>query len=382
MRRLTVAIWLLLASLCQAEWTERYVTVAGAGAHDGTAGNEWTLAEAAAVDHTGPIRINILKGTHALGASDLTFADTGTTSAIIWWRGYDTTIGDIDADNSLTKPAVTFTTGRFIVSGNLQWFSNLNISGAQVTASSGQVTASGADLNFIRCRVEDTAANANGNAWRMAGVRNTLFGCWGKATSSANVYLPTTTNAYFNGCHAEGGSNGFQLNGASGKVVNCVADSPAADGINVSGSDTQIEHCSIYNATGDGIEVDSATEKTTVSNTIIYLWSGSAINGSAGSTGNVMLFNNAYMDDDADTVLTNILESQQWGAVTEVSAPFTNAGSDDFSLVSGALSKGTGFPGAFENESFTGYPDRGAVQREETAASVGNINPFSNPAIR
>lgn len=73
-------------------WTERYVTVAGAGAHDGTSeGNAWTLAEAIAAAAAGQ-RVNVKAGTHTV-ASDRTFGTAGTDASAIWWRGYNSEIG-------------------------------------------------------------------------------------------------------------------------------------------------------------------------------------------------------------------------------------------------------------------------------------------------
>src|SRR5688572_31804779 len=100
-------------------WTERYVSVAGGGAHDGTSeADAWTLADAIAAYGTGQ-RINVKAGTYANTTTGRTFATAGTTTAPIWWRGYNTTIGDLDdvVDGAASGPQITFTTGLMTISG-------------------------------------------------------------------------------------------------------------------------------------------------------------------------------------------------------------------------------------------------------------------------
>src|SRR3954469_22755033 len=98
-------------------WTERYVRSDAAGSGDGTTNTNsggtgaFTLAEAIthSTTNTG-IRYNVKAGTFANTTTSRTFSGAGTTTAPNWWRGFNATIGDIDTDNTLTKPAWTFTT--------------------------------------------------------------------------------------------------------------------------------------------------------------------------------------------------------------------------------------------------------------------------------
>lgn len=379
---LALLIW-IPASVSLAAWTERYVDASAAGGGDGTttatsgANGAWTLAEAATAASTSSgMRVNIKAGTYANTTTSLTFSDTdAVATAPIWFRGYNTTPGDIDSDNTLTKPAITFTTGQLVISADFQWFSNLNISGA-CTTSGGQVSVSsgGGDCRFRRIRVENTAANANSRAMTFAGSRCRLVGGWLKATSSAPVlYLPAV-QANVLGCVIEGGSNGVTIVNTAVVIAHCVIDSPAADGINCDSSGLVVVNNSIYNAGGDAIEVTVGTVSSLIANNIIDTWAGYAINSSGAVSANISLVNNAYRGTGSGT-LNQVYESENWGSVTESDIPFTNAGSDDFTLKSTASSKGTAFPGAFENESYTGYLDRGAVQRQEAGANT--IDPLT-----
>jgi len=379
---LTLLIW-IPASISLAAWTERYVDASAAGGGDGTttatsgANGAWTLAEAATASNTSSgMRVNIKAGTYSLTTTSITFSDTdAVATAPIWFRGYNTTPGDIDSDNTLTKPAITFTTGQFVISSDFQWFANLNISGACTTAN-GQVsvTSGGADCRFRCIRVENTAANANSRAITLAGPRSRVVGGWFKATSSAAASHISNVQVNLLGCVLEGGSNGVTIVNTAVVIAHCVIDSPAADGINCDSSGLVVTNNSIYNAGGDAIEVTSGTASSLIANNIIDTWAGYAINSSGAVSVNISLVNNAYRGTGSGT-LNQIYESENWGSVTESAIPFTNAGSDDFTLKSTASSKGTGFPGAFENESYTGYLDRGAVQRQEAGANV--IDPLT-----
>ncbi len=383
MKYLLALLFWIPASISLAAWTERYVDAAAAGGGDGTttatsgANGAWTLAEAATAANTaGGMRVNIKAGTYANTTNSRTFADTdGLATAPIWFRGYNTTPGDIDSNNALTKPVITFTTGQFGITADFQWFSNLDISGA-CTTSGGQVNVSsgGADCKLWRVRSENTAANSNSRGATIGGARTRVYGGWFKATSSAAAFYLGAANCKAFGCVTEGGSVGMTVTGGGNSVVDCVIDSPGGDGINCDSSGFDLSNNSIYNAGGDGIEVSGASTGGAILNNIIDTWSGYAVNASTSSNCNIDLINNAYRGTGSGT-LNQIYESENWGSVTESAIPFTNAGSDDFTLKSTAGSKGTGFPGAFENESYTGYLDRGAVQRQEAGANV--IDPLT-----
>jgi len=73
--------------------TEKYVTVAGGGLHDGTSeANAWTFDEAIAGVSAGD-RVNVKAGTHPCSTSTTT---GGTNTDQIHIRGYVSTIGDLD----------------------------------------------------------------------------------------------------------------------------------------------------------------------------------------------------------------------------------------------------------------------------------------------
>lgn len=146
-------------------WTERYVSVTGAGAHDGTSeANAWTLAEALAAPAAAGSRVNVISGTYSLTGGTSAFP-TGTIALPIVFRGYNATIGDLDNQgwnsdgtlNTTNMPDITIITAAQ-VPGVLCFLQNLDITGAQSNAliSSNAVD----DWGIISCRIVNTQNNA------------------------------------------------------------------------------------------------------------------------------------------------------------------------------------------------------------------------------
>lgn len=84
-------------------FTEKYVSVAGAGSHDGSsAANAWTIAEATANVSQGD-RVNCLAGTYIAddsGSSSVMDLDVvGTAMEWIEWRAYRSTATGIVSGN-------------------------------------------------------------------------------------------------------------------------------------------------------------------------------------------------------------------------------------------------------------------------------------------
>jgi len=362
-------------------WTERYVTTTGAGSHNGTSeANAWTLTEAVANAAAGQ-RINIKAGTYANTTTDQNFAANGTTTAPIWLRGYNTAIGDLDADFTTAKPAITFTTGRLLITGNYYFISNLNISGAQVTNGQVRLGAGGDRYCFDRVRIECTAANSSGAAIYFDGANIVLSRCWIKATSSAPVLnlLGTGTGSYtLLGSAIEGGNNGLVV--GSGGSQNIVAAfnsflSVGGDAIrSVNSNRLWALFNSIYNSASDAIE-----SATTVLDTGVFVGNIIANSGAYGftnstgtNTANIFrLFNDFYSNTSGTE--NGMGDTPSFTEKSESSSPFTSG--TDLSLATGANALGV-FPGLFENESFTGYGDIGAVQSQATSSGGGSSGGF------
>lgn len=353
-------------------WTERYCSVAGGGAHDGTsAANAWTLAEAIAAVAAGH-RVNVLKGTYANTTTTRTFATAGTATAPIWWRGYDTTIGDIDTNNALTKPSFTFTTGQMVTSGTKQKFSNITISSACTTAG-GAVSVSGANISFLRVQFSNTAANAASSACSTTagGAGATFTLCSFSATTTAtSAVSPVGASDIFLGCYIQGGISGVTIGGVSIMIDFCIINSPTTNGVNCAAvSGTVVSNCSIYSCTS-GVTTSSATASVTVLNSVISTCTN-GVNQSSGGNSSVIVVagcsfyactNDIAGVQECASSTDNMYVAQL--NTHETVDPFVATGSQNFGLASTALAKSAGIPGAFESSgvSSTGYLDGGAVQ--------------------
>ena len=375
-------------------WTERYVRDDAAGGGDGTTNTNsggtgaWTLAEALAAYASGQ-RVNVRAGTYANTTTSRTFGTAGTTTAPVWWRGFNTTPGDIDTDNTLAKPSITFTTGVMIVSAAHQMFSALSISGAATSVGQVQITnATTVGVRFHRCRIECTGTNANSSAFGFNNSPNgglTFSNCWLKATSSANGVLGGSNGAGTNwsvilhSCVIEGGGDGVRMTGTTGTnqlvAVGCIFDSCGSDGVEIAGANSGmhlIDRCTFYNCGGDGVRVSATiTGLLAVTNSIFSQNGGYGINNSTGTNTNIIKrMRNLYYSNTSGTE-NGFGDNSSFSDQTDSASPFVGASSDNFSLVASSNGKANGAPGGFENfSSTTGYLDIGAAQRREHSAAA------------
>jgi hypothetical protein len=341
------------------------VTVAGDGAHDGTSeANAWTLAEAIAAAPGAGTRINIKAGTYANTTTNRALSLTGTTTAPVWWRGYNTTIGDIDSNPALTKPVISFTTGSLTTGGAHQYITNLDITG---TPTARLVNVTGSSLRFDRCRMENTNAASGSHAVSNQTSSSHVFSrCSFKATSSATRIFLNGSGADMLGCVFIGGGVGLESSGQI-RVIGCVFRACGSHGIQAitTGTLVTIVSCTFRGNGGDGIRFDvlPATYNL-VANCLFISNGGYGINNNTGANSNVVMrLGNAFYNNTSGTEFA-FGDSPSLSEITESGDPHVS--STDLSLISGALSKGSGEPGLFENESYTSYLDRGAVQRQES----------------
>jgi hypothetical protein len=145
-------------------FTEKYVTVAGAGAHDGSSeANAWTFAEMIAAAPGAGTRVNIKAGSYSEGAT--TLPSSGTVSAPIVLRGYNSSIGDLDGQgrgsdgllNTTNMPDVTITAtwtpSPFCICQNIDFTGAL---------SAALISSTAADtFGFVNCRLQNTQNNAS-----------------------------------------------------------------------------------------------------------------------------------------------------------------------------------------------------------------------------
>lgn len=364
-------------------WIDKYVTADAAGGGDGSSGSPWTITEAIASVAAGQ-RVNVAAGSYPNMAADYAFATAGTATAPIWWRGYKTTIGDLDsaggsrvAGTDLPLWNADTTTDQIVISGAHQIFSNIAITSI-CTDAGGAVNASGGNLRMIRCSITNTQPNSASKAFAATGTASiSLVGCYLKATTTATRVVDTSVTASLIGCVVEGGVVGVYR---SAHVIGTV----------------------IFGFTTAGWDIDTATSAAVLSNCTIYSNGGTnGVRSSVAITTGAYFFHNCIIGGCTNGInntaasnvngiyvvgcqfygcTNNLVNITEQSDVTDAltaslfnidsdTDPFTAKASGNFTLLAGAAARQAGFPRIYDNTSMIGYPDIGAVQAQALAPS-------------
>lgn len=336
-------------------YTERYVTSAAAGGGDGSSGSPWTFAEAVANAVAGD-RVNIQSdGAYSIGAT--TFS-AGTHAANICWRGYNSTIGDLDTVGRDTPAngSGLITTNMPEITITSQWqgaahnsFMNLNFTGS---IASSLITGASLDrCSFYQCSFTNTANNASANCLNTDDACRIVmcdFECSGAAhfavvTGDSNVLMfackikgVSTSSAL---CSIQNGAaivGNLFIGGGEGIVLEAAMN-----------GEFHVINNTAYNLGGEFIQLPNAASNnnlTAINNHVTD--SAQFIDNTYSATASVaaFLFNNRTRDNtSADNGLGDGIDvggvtTDTGGAETD----YTAAGSDDFSLISGAPGEDTG----------------------------------------
>jgi hypothetical protein len=350
-------------------FSERFVRADAAGGGDGTtnansgANGSWTLAEAVANEAAG-MRINVKAGTYANTSTSRTLAAVGTTTAPIWWRGFNVAAGDLDNDAATAKPIFTFTTGFFIISGAHHIISNLSVQGAVTTA---QVTASGSSVWLHRVRCENTNSPAGAVACNVTGAACRFTSCWFKCPSTATAVVTSASASFWFGCDYTGGGVGMQISTSDFMAVRCVFRATGSHGLELTAATGRlftVTHCTFRGCGGDGMRFTALPSNGLVANCLFAAITGTAINNASGANTNIVVrIGNDFWS--VGTTEAGFGDSPALNGLTESSDPHVSA--TDLRLVTGAAARAAAQPGLYEAETYTSFPDVGAVQHADPA---------------
>jgi hypothetical protein len=380
--------------------TERYVTADAAGGGDGSSGSPWTLTEAIANAAAGD-RVNIKKGTYTRTANTA-FAADGTTAAPIIWRGYKTSIGDLDIDGaSGTGYQRTSGNGPLIdddfpvVSCNSTYyisFFNANYNVIQCVKMTGDINGvfvyTGVTNSILSCVLENASTGASAVVLQMGNTNCSVVNSditHTGASGGSNIIELAGYGSLVYGCRVKengsGGGDGIKVtaNLFNVAVENNVVISPNGIGINISGTTTttyltRVHGNTIYDAAGTGIYGTNHSGSawcTYLDNHVTdcgaYAFE-SPYKGTA-EVGGLFAYNRTR--DNSSGVIDGFgdIESALFNHVTTDSSltpawseDYVDAASSDFNLISGAPGRGV---------SSMPYRDIGAVQHADPTGGGG-----------
>jgi hypothetical protein len=319
-------------------------------------------------------RVNLLN----TATYSITAAINASNSGVFLIQGYSTSPGDggratIDGGTSGTSYSLLTLSGGNVVLRDLIIQNN----GATGSAD-GIALTSGS--NFLE-RV--TVNNIRGNGINSSGGANIFVECEAYACNKSNTvgaagFQLSSPGDSAKRCIAHGntGSNndGFIVFSFA-TMDNCISASNGLRGFEVSSGTTLISGCTAYNNGGDGIQSNNGGSVVVIENCLLVSNSAYGVNNTLG-TSEVRVSNCAFYSNTSGQTHGTV---DSTGAITLASAPLTDPGNGDFSLVAGSTALAGG-RGVFEEASAsyskvsTSYPDVGAVQTIDAARNTGILS--------
>lgn len=365
--------------------TIKYGTAPTDGASNRSAvlGGSWNTEQVLAAGGLGTFtvpqstKINITGNLTVTASRTISMA--GAATAPLWFSAYSIggSPGDLDNDttNALTKPLWTVNSTFAVTSSgaNTTW-SSLSVVGSR----SGTIwTQSASPARVMRMRAENTSSNAAAVAMTCNGAAAKYSYCWFKCpTTATSVTTQGNGGVVLIGCTAVGGVNGFNPGGTTATFIDCISLNSAGTGFLATNASLQIIRPTVYGAATDGVKWSGGPGAGSC--VVGGLFSG--LNGSTATTNGI---NNA-LGTNTDNVfracndyynVTNpevgFGDSPAFFGQTDSSSVVTSA--TDMTPVAGSNALAHGFPGIFENETFSSYVNIGAVMQIAASGFSGGI---------
>jgi len=361
-------------------FNEKYVTVTGGGLHDGSSeANAWTLAEAVS-NYAAGDRLNVKAGTYS-DSSTVTFATAGTAASPVSWRGYKTTVGDLDTHPTTQRVSGTdcplFTnsvsSGSAYSVRSYQSFEQIHFTSATV-GTVFDLAYQQNNIKVIGCRVESTTTSTGFVRAVFGNQANYIFfsDCYFSKNSTADTCLwayGVSSNWQLIRCTIVGASVGFQNTfvGFNGSFNSCVFSGQGATSCLTVGH-LFLSNCSFHECSGDFIEKTS-TSSLFVSNCVFSDCGGYAINNSGGNIVNATIAtDNTYHDSSFTSGRLNNIPDDFYAKV-DTSSPFVDAANGDFTIAT--TSNGYNNQYLLEKSDISSYLDSGAIQHQDPSGGGG-----------
>lgn len=314
-------------------------------------------------------------------ATNITPTNAGTAGSPIIWQGYTSTRGD---KGQITIQAAAGSINVMNASVTLHRFFNI------IVDFNGNTSCIGFNMTGMTYCENCSAINFNtSNSGFVVAGDSTVFSCLASGgTSTPAAGFNINGNGLVKYSRATGIPGPGFLISSRGSVMYCISDSntgASSDGFQVSNTlVTTIEHCVAYGNGRDGIRMTATPQGISINNCILVSNSGFGINNAGTSLSSVLKMNisfNAFYNNTSG--VRNGIQAGS-GDVTMSAVPFTNAGSNDFSLTNGMtggfLCRAAGFPGTLQSGG-VGFTDIGPLQHQDSGGTTVVSVECNNTAI-
>ena len=329
-------------------WASFAVTGTG-GCMNGT-----TPSLSGALTATTGIRVNIKTGSYTTASG--TTLPAGLIGSPIAWRGYVSTIGDLDnvafTLNQTTGAATTsggstlplINGSATITLANFHSFHSL----AFYTSTIGLLFGNTAILNVDRCAISRISST---NYIYTTSFAVNAYGCI-FFNATADQILRGAGPFNLTGCVLRGGTYAMGTASQAITAINTIFESQSTAGFSTTGT-IKLANCTFYGAgtATNAVQYTGTTAAANIEsiNCIYSSYSGYAF-ASTNATASARFLNNAIHNISSGLYDSSKIQPDTiYGTQTESSAtsPFTSVSTHDFSLISSAASRQTGFPGQF-----------------------------------
>lgn len=302
----------------------------------------------------GSTRVNIKAATYTLVSSIPVLAVNGGTTRPIWYRGYNTTPGDLD-NGSATLAYPTFSGD----SGSVVEFTGSYLLGTALivnTAFNGEaVYFGGSPQSYWHCQFINSGTGASANAVQMANSLTLNFvNCYFSSPAAGPAIIQMATcnitmlGCYFKGANSGTTQSGIALGGGFLGLIGCTISQTGTHGVNITsgGPLVNVTGCTFAGCLGDSIRITPNTATGMIVNNVFANSGGYDINNNSG--GNIAGFfpanNLSYSPTSGH--LNGFGDVPEFNALTDTSSPFVS--STDLHLVSTSNGAGSGAPGRWE----------------------------------
>jgi len=372
-------------------FNEKYVTVTGGGLHDGSSeANAWTLVEANSNMSVGD-RLNVKAGNYTMPAS-LSAWPTGTSTNPCGMRGYKTSIGDLDANQTtnwvdgVDVPLFSASNGTagFRPNGaNNPWIIE-NMSFTSDYFQQNAAWCDGSGQHWRKCKFMTTATSSYYSLFYRVGAGNNhsrFENCYFSVPSNwVNTYpITISRSSIFHGCVFE---NIYDIQASNSNFINCVFKNAGGDLITHGdyAATVLIQQCTFYNISGTVIKNSTINGwnawggAINITNCVFHTISGDAVRGLSSTDYSYYLSNNLFYNITGSNFANSVCDSER-NSITASSDPFNDAANDDFSLISTSDGYGSASPKRFLEISFDNGRDIGAVQHQDFTLGGGSSSP-------